>query len=637
MKNAVWLFTLCSCLLSAAVPDLEQLLQQPHQQVPQNITVSGRFSQSSANTPGPIYIVTAEQISALQLRSLGDILRLFPGLHVMQDSHFTYLNSRGIGQPGDFNSRLLFLIDGARINENTDGAGLLGEEFFLDTKLIDRVEYHPGAPSAAYGANAMLGVIHVVTKRARDLSGVRALTTVTNHGQQKVQLLAGTGSSENFEGWLSASLTDQKNIPILLEDDPGLDPSLNKELIRKLSGKIQWRNTSLLLSTANRQRTSPLFTENLTLEELISDEYNKNYMASLRHDHYFSPELSGYFTLSSFQTKFHRTDPLVLDHNSWTPYTTELSGRWTTFDARLHWKPGPTWSWWSGVELIRDHRQVTEFSLPEFEFTERLQGQNFHLGWYSELQWQLSPTLSGQLGIRYDQDDYDLHHYSPQAAFIWHPTPKLQLSLRHGRAARAASFIERIYNDELEVARPEPERIQSTDLLLRFRVSDQLHLFSNLYQARLKQLIFEPHPLPYFVNAMPVDSKGAESGFEWRRAALRWQLSASIQHSSQAESARLDNSPTRLLKSQLEWAIHPNWQLHWQVYGVSKRRYDELSLPGYLLHQLGLQWQPLPALTVGLTLNNSTKQHALEIPAIFYEAYQQQPRSLALQLQWRLR
>lgn len=635
MNYYAWLFACCCASATASVPDIEHLLNQPLAQVPDNIAISGRFSQSSATTPGPVYIVTAEQISTQQLRNLSDILRLFPGLHVMQDSHFTYLNSRGIGQPGDFNARLLFLIDGARINENTQGAGLLGEEFFLDTNVIDRVEYYPGAPSASFGTNAMLGVVHVITKQSADLKGLRTSATFSNQGHKKAQLTISSGSSADFEGWFSASFTDRDGIPILSDQSLGLDRNLNTEHVRKISSKLQWRSTSFLLSGVARNRTSPLTAQNFEYPTSVVDDQNKNYMLSFRHDQSFSAELTGYFTLGTFQQKFTRNQPYWYENDAFTLLESELSGRWSTLDARLHWQPGPTLSWWTGMNILRDHRQIDRIALPEFEFTQNLQDQNLQLGVYSEIRWQLHTTLSTQLGIRYDQDDHELRHFSPQAALMWQPWPELQLNLRHGRSSRAPSFIERIYNDGIDIERPQAESIHSTDLLLRYKVNEQLHLFANLYQARLKNLIYEPYPLPYFVNAIPVKSKGAESGFELRWKTIRWQLAASLQRSELNEHGRLNNSPARLIKSQLEWYFHPDWQLHWQVYGVSERLYDEVILPGYVLHQLGIQWHPTAQFELAFSLKNATNKDALEIPSIFYEMFVQQPRTLSLQLQWR--
>src|SRR5205814_1495674 len=79
--------------------------------------------------------------------------------------------ARGINL-GDFNSRMLLLVDGHRINNNlTDGA-FIDTAFILDMDLIDRVEVIRGPGSALYGNNAFFGVINVVTRKGAQLNGL---------------------------------------------------------------------------------------------------------------------------------------------------------------------------------------------------------------------------------------------------------------------------------------------------------------------------------------------------------------------------------------------------------------------------------------------------------------------------------
>lgn len=637
MKRFTWILALWAGSLAAALPELEQLLNQPLKKVPDTISISGRFEQHSASSPGPVYIITSEQISALQLTNLSEVLRLFPGLHVMQDSHLSYVVSRGIGQPGDFNSRLLFLIDGARINENTQGAGLLGEEFFLDANLIDRVEYQPGASAASHGANAMLGVVHIITKKAADLQGIRLIASSSNQGQHKVQLIASSPSSADFEGWLSASYLQNEYVPLFIADE-GLLPwprSFDDERVHKINSTLQWRTTSLLINGVQRRRLSPGSQSFEGSAPQIIEDKNKNYMLSLRHDQYMGTDLAAYFTLSTFQSKFTRSVPFTLADAFVVQQETELSGRWSAFDARLQWQPSASFSWRSGVDALRDHHQTDAIALPAFDFTQRLQGQNLQLGLFTEGQWRLTSSLAVHVGIRYDRDNFQLSHFSPQAALIWDPLSNLTLKVRHGRSGRAASFMERIYNDGLDIVQPKTEFMQSTDIHIEYKVNDSLQVFSNFYRAKLQDLIFEVLPEGYFTNAMPVQSKGVEAGFDFRWQAISWQIAASAQRSELVDFFRLNNSATRLIKSQVQWHLSNEWQLHWQVFGVSKRRYNEFRVPGYLIQQVGLQWKPTERLSASAVIKNPTQQQAYEIPGQYFDRFQQQPRMVSIQVQWR--
>jgi len=78
---------------------------------------------------------------------------------------------RSFGRPGDYNSRILLLIDGHRTNDNIYNQALVGAEGVIDVDLIDRVEIIRGPGSSLYGSNAFLAVVNIVTKRGRDLKG----------------------------------------------------------------------------------------------------------------------------------------------------------------------------------------------------------------------------------------------------------------------------------------------------------------------------------------------------------------------------------------------------------------------------------------------------------------------------------
>ncbi len=101
-----------------------------------------------------------------------EVLQLMPGLHISTDGSFYYIGVRGLGRHNDFNSRLLFLIDGVRANDNIGDAMLIGTDAMIDVESIDRVEFTPGPGSALYGNNAFFGVLNIVTQGASRLHGV---------------------------------------------------------------------------------------------------------------------------------------------------------------------------------------------------------------------------------------------------------------------------------------------------------------------------------------------------------------------------------------------------------------------------------------------------------------------------------
>ena len=79
---------------------------------------SSGYKQKVNEAPAAITIVTADEIRRYGYQTLADILRNVPGFYVTYDRNYTYLGMRGFGRPGDYNSRILLLVDGHRTNDN---------------------------------------------------------------------------------------------------------------------------------------------------------------------------------------------------------------------------------------------------------------------------------------------------------------------------------------------------------------------------------------------------------------------------------------------------------------------------------------------------------------------------------------
>src|SRR5882762_8363251 len=99
---------------------------------------ASKIDQKASQAPASVTVVTSDEINKYGYQTLGDVLQSVQGFNVSSDRNYQYLGVRGISL-GDFNSRVLVMVDGHRINNNlTDGA-FIGNEFILDMELADRV------------------------------------------------------------------------------------------------------------------------------------------------------------------------------------------------------------------------------------------------------------------------------------------------------------------------------------------------------------------------------------------------------------------------------------------------------------------------------------------------------------------
>lgn len=155
------------------------------QDIPSVLTAS-KYEQKVTEAPSSVSIVTAAEIRRYGYRTLADILRSVRGFYTTYDRQNQYLGVRGFGRPGDANTRILVLLDGARVNNNIFDVAGIGSEFNIDVDLIDRVEIVRGPGSSLYGSNAFFAVVNVITRRGRDLQGVELAAAA---GSQK-RLLA---------------------------------------------------------------------------------------------------------------------------------------------------------------------------------------------------------------------------------------------------------------------------------------------------------------------------------------------------------------------------------------------------------------------------------------------------------------
>jgi len=127
--------------------------------------------QPVTEVPASVSFITAEDIARHGYRTLADILRGVRGMYVTDDRNFSYLGARGFAKPGDYNSRILLLVNGHRVNDNVFGQAEIGAEFGMDPAIFERVEIIRGPASSLYGDSAFFAVVNVITRKGASLDG----------------------------------------------------------------------------------------------------------------------------------------------------------------------------------------------------------------------------------------------------------------------------------------------------------------------------------------------------------------------------------------------------------------------------------------------------------------------------------
>jgi len=133
------------------------------------VTSVAKKPQSLSQTAAAVYVVTQEEIRRSGVTTIPDALRLVPGMNVAQiDANKWAISARGFN--GRFSNKLLVLIDGRSIY-----TPLFSGVFWdiQDTMLddIDRIEVIRGPGATVWGANAVNGVINIITRTAAETQG----------------------------------------------------------------------------------------------------------------------------------------------------------------------------------------------------------------------------------------------------------------------------------------------------------------------------------------------------------------------------------------------------------------------------------------------------------------------------------
>jgi outer membrane receptor for ferrienterochelin and colicins len=139
-------------------------------------TTGSKSAQASTAIPGTAVNVTAEDLRRYGIRTLGEAYN-FLGLGVIAEDPLgsVEVGSRGVLFTNDAGKHVLLLIDGHVTNDQRNGASYHSQAAGIPIELIDHIEIMLGPGSVLYGANATLGVVNVVTKRAKDYRGLQLI------------------------------------------------------------------------------------------------------------------------------------------------------------------------------------------------------------------------------------------------------------------------------------------------------------------------------------------------------------------------------------------------------------------------------------------------------------------------------
>jgi len=499
------------------------------------VTTASKKEQTIAEAPASVTVITREDIRRYGYRNLAEALLRVAGLYVDNDLSYQYVGIRGFARPGDYNSRVLVLIDGHKLNDPVYDYAAIGEDFPIDIESIERIEVVKGPGSSLWGTNAVLGVINVITRKGADIDGIRLTGEVGSHSRAKGFMELGKQFANGLD--IAASFTgldsDGRNHIYFDEYD---DPATNNGVAEDIDGTEAMRGyvsayyEGLRFMFVKNQRdrefpTAPYFT---VFNESGTGAVSGTTFTELSYEHPLFERVNGNLFVRVYHDWAEYVADFVYDYGYGEPPLPVNKDKgdsrsWGT-EIRYSMDLGPRVSLTTGAEYV----DAYDLNLENYDDDPwywpylDLDGSFDLASLYVQADFELLDNLLLVAGVRHDDYSTFGDHQSPRVALIFNPIDSSTLKLLYGQAFRAPDFFELDYawpgsnyaNPDLE-----PEEIETWELVWEQRIGNHTRVVANLFHFEMDDIIekvpVEP-TMSQFQNKGTVKSRGAELMVESR-------------------------------------------------------------------------------------------------------------------------
>jgi len=543
--------------------DLEDLMQIRVQRV---FGASERL-QPVTEAPSAVTIVTADEIARYGYRSLAEIVGSVRGFFVTNDRNYSYLGARGFGRPGDYNTRVLLLVNGHRINDNVFDQAYIGAELGIDVAMFDRVEIIRGPASSLYGTSAFFAVVNVITRTGATIKGASIEADAGTLGTQLARASFGRELAGGADLALSGTYERRNGVGNLYFpafDAPGTNggvaQNLDGEHVGELYGRVKLRDFSLTAVYGRRSKLVPtasfftLFNSQDPREQTtdahatIDGQYDRTLgRTRLVADAFFD------------RARYDATYPYAAEHDGMPVLINDdgfVGARWGAGLKATRPLPRQQ-TLTAGGEFIANVRQDqwTSYNDPLVDGFDIRQSSRQGAG-YLQDELRLKPWLLLNGGIRYDRYQR-FARTTPRGGVIVMPSPNQSFKYLYGRAFRAPNTYELYYYGDAS-ASLRPESIGTHEIVWEQYAGNWLRTSVSAYRYTASQLITlsvldaGSRTGFGFFNDGTLRARGLEGEVEVRsRQGLQLVGSYALQRAEDQTGEALTNSPREMAKLRL--------------------------------------------------------------------------------------
>jgi iron complex outermembrane recepter protein len=601
------------------------------------VTSVSKKEERLARTAAAIFVITAEDIRHSGANSIPALLRMVPGLDVAEINGSTWaISSRGFND--QIANKLLVLMDGRTVYSPLFN-GVYWDVQEVPLEDIERIEVIRGPGAAVWGANAVSGVINIISKKASDTQGLLITGGGGTHDEAfGTAQYGGTlgpnttyrGDSTNFNGNHLANLAGQN----------GAD---SWDVLRggfRVDSKFDTKNSLTVQGDGYSGSEGEIVTA------VTSLALPQPQVSNLRMD------IGGWDILARWGRAISPTSQTTLQvyfDRTNRGDATYAEGR-NTFDIDFHhhiaWGDRQDFVWGLGFRDTSDNIRGSF----RFMFNPTAETQLLFSSFVQDEIAIVPGRLFLTLGARLEHNHFTGFDVQPSASIAWLANDRTTFWASISRAVGTPSretdvrfnagvfpgpgglmLLESVFGTEQK-----NEDVLATEVGYRTQVSEDLSLdltgfydsYSNIISSDVgtASVEFNPAPvhlvLPIFLgNQLYGEGHGAEMALNWKPVS-RWSLSPGFSylqlhmHKTAASTdvtsiSTVEGSSPReqaQVRSQVE--LTSRWDWDTSVYFVG--RLPALQIPSYTHLDACLTWKARDGLSFSLVGQNLLQDHHLE-------------------------
>ena len=588
------------------------------------ITSVSRRTERLSDAAASVYVITAEAIRRSGASSLPEALRLAPNLQIAQiDANQYAITARGFNNA--IGNKLLVLIDGRTVYTQFY-SGVFWDQQDLVLADVDRIEVISGPGATLWGANAVNGVINVITRAARETQGALAST---EGGSKEAQGIARYGAALGDVGHfrLYAKRLERQETRTQA-GDPSDDGWNQGQVGFRADWAVAQDAFTVQGDAYSGKGKETRGSGALTFPPIQVGGSNLLARWTRELDAGASLSLQAYYDSS-------RRDDAVLYRPHEDVSDIEFQHSFGFADQQIVWGAG--------------YRQARDDIEPGFFFG--FVPARRTLNWsnvFAQDSIRFDHALELTLGLKVERNDYTGSELLPTLRLAWKPSDEQLLWTALSRAVRAPSPLDRDI-----VLPPKPpyliaggpdfqsEVAYVAELGWRAQPTATVSYSATLFQNWWDRLRSgEPPPNALVQNMIDGTSSGFEAWASWQ-AAPNWRLSAGydlLREHLRVEAGSTDPvGPSALGNDpRAQWSLRSSLDVTaTQEFELALRHVAALPnpvVPSYTTADLRYGWRFLPGWTAALVGRNLLRRSHAEFDAA--PGRSEIPRSVLVELAW---